>query len=430
MEPVSTRVHDPLAHPLTMHQTRKISPTLQAFERDEAPIEDAEWGELWGYGPDFAGRHRYTESERGEEILRRQGVKPTYDDAILFAPFSRLANRSLAFMGDIGGIGADFGDLARVLRPNRSLSDWWKLRRQIIKESESGNGLSNDVLKKVAEKLHEPMAPRGRNVWRDIAEEGLEDMYRPSGGLHILPDLNPDKRGTSNVYSLGSNTFGYYFKDHDKFGVTAAGALRGADNVANTWRHERGHRLSDEVIGTKKRSRKVPQFLLDDESIDVVEDVGITPQDILDEVLPIDKNRRTLLDHLRKDPGTQVIENWRRDGLIEDDLYKELRRKRVGRYDAGDVRREIPSHIAESDTLAFTAARTAAEILADMKNKGKVGKKDVEDLMHLAKNKNPKSNPDLWSFYQGELQKGNPNTEWIMRPVGSLSPPPEFFDIP
>ncbi len=63
MEPVSTRVHDPLAHPLTMHQTRKISPTLQAFERDQAPIEDAEWGELWGYGPDFAGRHRYTESE-------------------------------------------------------------------------------------------------------------------------------------------------------------------------------------------------------------------------------------------------------------------------------------------------------------------------------------------------------------------------------
>jgi len=109
--------------------------------------------------------------------------------------------------------------------------------------------------------------------------------------------------------------------------------------------------------------------------------------------------------------GEALVEYWKEQGLIDDPMYKHIQDKRIPqKWNADHIRGEIPSTLAEADTIPYAIGKNLIELSAPLTVEG------VRHNLRVGKDR-------LWS---GEAKMPNPGLghnrryiEYQEKPVGN-----------
>lgn len=187
------------------------------------------------------------------------------------------------------------------------------------------------------------------NEWVARAELGLRERFDRDGKNPII--------GLSLDRALAG-----YHPTHRKIEYTRSGVFRPVNEFNKTYRHERGHDIAYS---------------------EATEDGnGLTTQDYINAILPNEMPDEFIrIPEISKlAPGEALVEYWKDHGLIDDAMYKHIQDQRIAqRWNAERIRDEIPSTLAEADTIPYAIGKNLIELSAplrveDVLNNIRVGK--------------------------------------------------------
>ena len=187
-----------------------------------------------------------------------------------------------------------------------------------------------------------------RNEWLARAELGIRERFDRDGKNPMIGTVNDRALA---VYNPADKTIEY----------SSAGVFRPTDDYRNTHRHEYGHHIAG----------------------DPTKDIhGLTTEDyiraILPNEIPDEFIRRPEIGKLSH--GEALVEYWKDQGLIDDTMYNHIIDQYIPqRWNAEAIRDEIPSTIAEADTIPYAIGNSLIELSAplrveDVLNNIRVGK--------------------------------------------------------
>jgi len=173
------------------------------------------------------------------------------------------------------------------------------------------------------------------NEWIDRAELGLRGRF--------------DYEGKNPMIGTASRAIAAYDPIFKEIEYSAAGVFNPVEDYRNTYRHELGHH-----IATGDPTRDVH---------------GLTTEDYIRAILPNEMPdefiRRPEIGRLSHSEA--LVEYWKDQGLIDDTMYNHIQNEYIPqRWDAQAIRDELPSTIAEADTIPYAIGRSLIELSAPL----------------------------------------------------------------
>jgi len=258
--------------------------------------------------------------------------------------------------------------------------DAWRAWDSVVNENFRSNTFKEGIPDTRIPEYREPS-----NEWVARAELGLRQRFDYEGKNPIFEFQygGTSGRGTAAYYMPATNTIGY----------TPYGVFQPTDEYNNTWRHEFGHHIAMSDATRNEHSLTMQDY------INV-----ILPNEMPDEFI-----RRPDIGKLSH--GEALVEYWKEQGLIDDPMYKHIQDKRIPqKWNADHIRGEIPSTLAEADTIPYAIGKNLIELSAPLTVEG------VRHNLRVGKDR-------LWS---GEAKMPNPGLghnrryiEYQEKPVGN-----------